>query len=55
MKIIKFFKSLFTRKKEVKRNCDNCEYQHDVDNCPNSFYCYSRVNKPHFKHKNNKI
>lgn len=56
MKIIKFFRNLFVRtEKEVKHICDNCEYQHDVDNCPSSFNCYSREDKPHFKERENKL
>ena len=56
MKIIKFFRNIFTRtEKEVNRTCGNCEYQHDVDNCPNSFYCYNRDDKPHFKERENKL
>ena len=52
MKIIDFFRKLFTRKqKEIKRTCDNCEYQHDVGSCPNSFFCYAREDKPYFKER----
>ena len=54
--MLAIFKNILgvNKEKEVKRTCGNCEYQHDVDNCPNSFYCYSREDKPYFKHKNDK-
>ena len=44
-------KKLFNKKKPLKRICGNCEYQHDVDNCPNSSLCYELDNKPYFKER----
>ena len=46
MKLLKKLYVLFN--KIEYKSCSKCEKQHTLD-CPNSFYCYSTEDKPHFK------